>query len=255
MWEFSLNLTSQNFDLAKQLFLSIKEFASHIGGVVTSHEEHGYISILIGIKNSLKGEYESFLCKLLTEVICNKFKDEFLAEKLILPRHDKIGLIAFKTALLNFDKDTDYYIVQRCLTFDKNLYLESFYDFKLAPLKNKWNELVNLANENRDYLISNESFIDLLKFLIDNLDICQEEVDIIEEDDGYKLFIDNDEDNYKDKTLNEESLISSIIGLSPQKINLYCQNCNRATNLLEKLFDNRINVKNLSRGELQHFKK
>ncbi len=256
MWEFSLNLRSENFSLAKQLFLSIKEFSSSLSGVVTSHEEHGYISILIGAKKEYKQDYEHFLSKLITQTICSYYKSEFLSQNLILPRHDKIGVFAFKKALLNFDRETDYYIIGRSLDFNKNLYLESFYNFKLAPLKAKWAELVSLANENRDYLISTDSFIDLLKFLIDNLDICEEEVDIIEEPNGYKLYLGKEDDeDFANKVLNEEALISSIIDLAPQKINLYCHNNSSATNLLEKIFDQRINVTTIGSAAVQKINK
>ncbi len=258
MWEFSLNLRTENFSLAKQLYLSIKQFSEKTGGVVTSHEDKGYICILIGVKKALKQEYESFLSKIITETICTYYKNEFLNNNLILPRHDKIGLLAFKKALLNFDRETDFYIIQRNLTFDNNLYLESFYEFKLISLKSKWGELVGLANENRDYLMSTDSFLDLLKFLIDNLDIGEEEVDIIEEKDGYKLYLGKDDvynDDYSNKLLNEEGLISSIIDLAPQRINLYCHNNNNATKLLEQIFAQRINVTTIGNATLQTIRK
>ena len=247
MWEFSLNLRAENFNLAKSLFLSIKEFSAKIGGVVTSHEENGFICILIGVNKNLKEDYICFLSKLITQTICTYNKSEFLKQNLILPHHDKIGLLAFKKALINFDRETDYYIIQRNLNFDNNLYFESFYEFKLSGLKSKWAELVGLANENRDYLMSNDSFLDLLKFLIDNLDISGGEVDIIEEQDGYKLYFEEDDvysEDYQNKILNEESLISSIIDLSPQKINLYRHNNSNATELLEKLFVERKRKRN-----------
>lgn len=258
MWEFSLNLRSENFNLAKRLYQSIKEFSTQIGGVVTSHEDNGFICILIGVKKELRQQFENFLSKLITQIVCTFYKTEFLSQNLILPRHDKIGIIAFKKALLNFDRETDYYIIQKNLKFEKYLYLESFYEFRLTGLKAKWTELVSLANENRDYLMSTDSFLDLLKFLIDNLDICGGEVDIIEEKDGYKLYFGEDDvynDDYKNKILNEEGLISSIIDLSPQKINLYRHKDNSATSLLEKIFVERINVTTIGSSALQRFKK
>ncbi len=258
MWEFSLNLRSENFDIAKNIYDALKAFSSEFGGVVTSHEENGYIYILIGCKSELQENFQDFLSKIITQTICSSFKSEFLSQNLILPRHDKIGILAFKKALLNFDRETDYYIIQKNLDFNKNLFLEAFYDFRLAGLKSKWTELVSLANENRDYLMSNESFLDLLKFLIDNLDIGEEEVDIIEEQEGYKLYFGHDEiysEDYKNKVLNEEGLISSIIDLAPQKINLYQHNENNATDLLQKIFAPRINVTTIGTSAMKKFEK
>lgn len=255
MWEFSLNFRAENFNLANNMFNSIKDFASRIEGVVTSHEQGGFVCILIGADKKFQQEYEGFLSKLITHTICNHYKGEFLSQNLILPHHDKIGLLAFKKALLNFDRETDYYIIKRALSFGNELYFESFYDFKLSSLKAKWGELVSLANENRDYLMSGDSFLDLLKFLIDNLDICEEEVDIIEQQDGYKLFVGHDNEGLTNQILSDEGLISSIIDLSPQKINLYCLKENNTASLLERIFVERINVKNLNAYSIKKINK
>ena len=68
-----------------------------------------------------------------------------------------------------FDRETDRYIVSHNLMLKKSLHLESFYEFKLQKLRLKWSELIKLANENAGYLLCNDTFIDLLKFLIDLL--------------------------------------------------------------------------------------
>ncbi len=241
MWEFSLNLTDG--DLANFLTTSLKNTASVEGGVVTSHIQNGNNCVLIAVPMIKRERMENILTRLITEIICTFYKSSYLDKHLNLPTHEKIGLVAFKKALLNFDRETDYYIIQKNLTFDKDLYLDSFYQFRLGSLKSKWKELVSLANENRDYLISSESFIDLLKFLVDNLDICEREVSVFEEDNGYKICLDGEGEG---KLLNEEALVSSIIDLSPQKIHLYCNAMNKATNLLEQIFDQRIIVKTSS---------
>ena len=239
MWEFSLNLTSA--DLATRILTSLKCAISQIGGVVTSHSEGEGYSVLVAVKNARREEMERILSRQITQIICTHYKTSFLDKNLCLPSHDKMGVIAFKKALLNFDRETDYYIIQNNLTFDKDLYLESFYQFKLKSLKAKWSELVSLANENRDYLISAEAFNDLLKFLVDNLEICEDNVDIIEENNGYKIY--STDKQYQNLVLDEEGLICSIIDLSPQKITMYCSGVNSTSRFLENLFDQRIVVK------------
>ncbi len=244
MWEFSLNL--DNREPADMLFNSIKDLTTKLGGIVTSTCENGHTSIIIGMDESKREEIENYLSRAITQTICTYYKESFLDKYLFLPQHDKIGVVAFKKALLNFDRETDYYLVEKSLSFNKNLYIESFYEFKLKNLKAKWTELVALANENRDYLISADSFLDLLKFLVENLDICEDEINVIEEDNGYKIYLGCNEglqNDYNETVLNEEGLISSIIDLSPQKINIYCNGKNKATSLLEKIYEKRIVVK------------
>ena len=245
MWEISLNIKSENTVVANILYKSLLNSLQEMGGIITIDEDKNYISILVGVNEKFKQKAKSLITSCIIELICTNFKMAFLDNFLVFPRKDKIGMLAFKKALLNFDKETDKYIVKKYLVLDHDLFLESFYYFKLKPLQEKWAELVSLSNENSDYLVSSDSFIDLLKFLVDNLDICEDEISVVKEDNGYKIFtLENGQ--YQDKVFNEESIVSSVIDLSPQKINLYFSEPSSAINLLERIFEERITINNIN---------
>lgn len=243
MWEISLNIKAENFALANLLYKSLLNPIQAMDGVITLNEENGFVSILVGVGKQYKEEAKLIISTCIVELICTSFKMSFLDNYLIFPRHDKIGLLAFKKALLNFDKETDKFIVRKNLELGHDLFLESFYHFRLKALQEKWAELVSLSNENSDYLISSDSFIDLLKFLVDNLDICEDEISVVKEDDGYKIFTE-DKGQYQNKVFNEESIVSSVIDLSPQKINLFFKEPSSAIDLLERIFEERITINN-----------
>ena len=240
MWEYSICVNNSNKDLASFIYLSLKSYIEGLGGVATLYNG-GFTSIVIGIDELKKHKAQVYISKVVTKTICSFFKMQFLNENLSLSVKDEMGMLAFKKALINFDKETDFYIVSRNLTFDENLYIESFYNFRLKKLREKWRELIRLANDNKDYLISSESFYDLLKFLVDNIDISQDEIDIVEDDDGYRIFSGGEEDNIE--CLTKEGLVSSVIDISPQKINLYCKGENSATDVLKKIYEKRVNFK------------
>ncbi|MBE7073839.1 MAG: hypothetical protein E7379_01960 [Clostridiales bacterium] len=250
MWEFSLNFKSENFEVAKFVYNTLKQ--NEIWLYVTSYEANGNISIVMAMEDKYIDSGKSMLAGLITEIICTKFKSDYLNRYLFLPILDKVGALAFKRALLNFDRETDKYLVKRALVFSGSLYVESFYSFRLQSLQQKWEELVHLANENREYLLSRDSFIDLLKFLVDNLDICENEIGIIKEGEGYRI-INCENSFYTNKWLTEESVVSSVIDLSPQKINLYFQDSSYAINLLQRIFDERIIV-NSEKCKIKSFK-
>lgn len=245
MWEISLNIKAENIAIANILYKSLSKAMQEMNGIITIDENKNYVSILVGVNEKFKEQSKMLITSCIIELICTNFKMAFLDKFLIFPRKDKIGMLAFKKALLNFDKETDKYIVKKYLVLEHDLFLESFYHFKLKPLQEKWAELVSLSNENSDYLISSDSFIDLLKFLVDNLDICEDEISVVKEDDGYKIFT-LDQGQYQNKIFNEESIVSSVIDLSPQKINLYFNETSSAINLLERIFEERITVNNIN---------
>lgn len=252
MWEFSLNFKSENYEIAKYVHNCLQHSTKGMGGFVTSHEENGVISVLIAVENCFAERVKSQLTAVVVEVICSKYKADFLNCYLSLPMQDKVGIHAFKKALLNFDRETDKYIIRRALVLTNSLYIDSFYSFKLKPLQEKWEELVNLANENKDFLVSRESFIDLLKFLVDNLDICEEEISVVKEGEGYRI-INSANSYYTNHLISEEKVVSSIIDLSPQKINLFFSETSGAITLLERIFEERVCV-NSDHSNIKTFK-
>ncbi len=240
MWEYSLNIKEENKALASFVYNSMSKFVENNRGVVTSHEENGYIKVLIAVKSYFVDQIKSEVASLIIDAICYNFKERFLDRFLILRGLDEMGMGAFKKALLNFDKETDRFMVKKALILDGELYLESFFDFRLKSLQNKWQELVDLSNENREFLLSSESFIDLLKFLVDNLDICEDEISIFKENGEYKIFLNGE--NISISPVSEDNIVSSVIDLSPQKINLYFKESSKAIFLLEKIYEERITV-------------
>ena len=52
----------------------------------------------------------------------------------------------------------------------------------------------------------------------------------------------DDEGEYAGRIFNEEGLVSSMIDLAPQKINFYCERGSKTSELLEKIFDDRLNI-------------
>lgn len=240
MWELSIAVNSQNIDIAKFIYQTVKAQTSAYGSVVTCYEEFGQIFILIGCPIEEQARVSVLIERCIIKVVSNFYKERFLADNLRLPVHENMSLMAFKKALINFDKETDFYIISKNLELNKNLHLDSFYFFKLKSLRDKWGELITLANENSDYLVSNEAFFDLLKFLIDNLEVCEDEINVFEEEDGYYLKPSNEE--CSQEILSKEGLVSSLIELCPKKINLFCRSDDNTAGFLSKIFEERINV-------------
>ena len=239
MWELSISVASKNIDIAKFVYQTLKSQTQEFGAVVTCYEQFDNFYILVGCEILEQSRVSLAIERCVIKVICNFYKEQFLSENLRLPFHDVIGLTAFKKALINFDKETDFYLISKNLCLEKNLHLDSFYNFKLKTLREKWSELITLANENSDYLVSNEAFFDLLKFLIDNLEICEEEISVFQEENGYSIKTKNVE---QFSNLSNESLVSSIIELCPKKINFFCKSDDNTAGFLSKIFDERINV-------------
>lgn len=247
MWEFSINLTCDNLASGKYIYHKLKDLAAQFGSVVTSFECDGFMTIVVGCEQFDKVRMQYVINDILVYVICNFFKEKFLEKYINVPLKNEINMVALKKALVSFDKETDVHIIQKYLTIENNIFLESFFDFKLIPLKNKWLELVGLANDNSSFLICDDTYFELLKFLIDNLEVCFDQINIVEEGEDYKL-CDNSFCALSSGcgSLSDDMLIEQLISLCPRVINIYCdeeQSAQRpAIKLISRIFDSRVKV-------------
>lgn len=242
MWEFSIMLESDHAKVAKFLFNSLKKYVEEVGGIITSFEEAGLIHIVIACDNAEKTRLFYYVKSYITEAICSYFKNEFLRKNLKVNLKNKVSITAFEKALQYFDKETDRYLVEKYLNLEKNIFLESFFEFKLKILKSKWLELTKIANENSSYLLTDDTFIELLRFLVDNLEVSFDTLNIISDSDGYQLL----DENFKDATTSLKGdavwLIENVIALSPRKINIYTDTPSEELNLISSIYSSRTNI-------------
>lgn len=250
MWEFSINLSDKNIDASRKIYLALKDFCKEYGGLVTTYERCNNISILISAEKCDEKRFKHFIINQISEIICDDFKLKYLKEALTLPNLDDISKNAFMQALLSFDREADKYIVQKSLNLENSVDVEAFYHFKLTALKQKWKELVQIANDNKAYLSSNETLVELLKFLVDNLEMKNETVNLMQEEERV-LFYDSDFNLLKENSLKEKdidsTIISNLIALAPKYVNIYSgENFNNnLIKLLKQIFDKRINFLNI----------
>ena len=232
----SINLGSENAELAKYIYRSLSGVVEELKGVITSYETAGKISILVACSTMERPRLEYHINLTLSNAICTFFKQKFLEKHLSLPQKEGLELFAFKKALIFFDRETDRFLVAKFLILDKSIELESFFHFRLRALQEKWTELASIANENASYLLGEESFVELLKFLIDNIDFETDEI-FVRIDDNISL-LDRD-GNLKNSPQNfsRQDLVEFLLTNSPRKI--YWK-ATKADEFLEKIFSKRI---------------
>lgn len=255
MFEFSIVLNDNKVDEAKNICRELKKNTQTLGSVITSYSETDKIFIVLACEEIEKARMSFFVCDAIADTISTFYKLEYIEKNLKLHISDNVCLNAFKKALIAFDRETDKYIITHNLKIDDNIYIDSFYEFKLKQLRSKWFELIKLANENASYLLCNDTFIDLLKFLIENIEISSGLINVVKNDAGYILcdekFNEINTDNEEicllkkaEKQDNEVDLITSLIALSPRKINVYCDEYENSPTLtlISQIFENRVSI-------------
>lgn len=250
MWEFGINVSDKNIHISKKIYFALKNFCAEYGGLVTTYERCEKISILVSCEECDQNRFKHFIVNLISDIICEDFKLTYLNENLCLPNLDEISKNAFMQALLSFDKESDKYIIQKFLTLESSIDIETFFYFKLAPLREKWKELVQIANDNKAYLSSSETLVELLRFLVENLELKNDTINLTQKN-GKVLFYDINFNLLKTSDLSEKdidsTIISNLIALAPKSVNIYSSGTFNSglIRLLKQIFDKRINFLNV----------
>ncbi len=245
MWRYSIIVPKKFGQMVYRLKEVLKGKISSFTHAQIITDEGGYYKYFLILPLDKKDKLKSFILNYLSDNILSFYKKEFLTTSFNFSLTDELKMQSFVKALMCFD-----YLLDREYVFDqiKNydcVYVDSLYRFGLKKLTNKWKDLTKLANENYYYFKEEETFLQLLKFLISNIDYKTSFVNVYFEGDKYKFFDHNNNvinDYFLDfPSASDAYLLSSLICLSPQKIKLHFNlEGNYIEHIIYNLFDERI---------------
>ena len=235
----------------KPLFLSFwNKFERDISGFynicIGNTEET--IDLNFEIKDRKCDLIKARLCKDLMESAVLFYKEQYFDLHIGEGFSSKIERQALIRALAVFDKAYDINYALKNMAIDEKVNIRSYFQFRLAEIKLRWQEIAGLFQENLAYLLASDSCVELIRNLIE-----------ITENDIESVFV-NSFENYifiRDKNgvelcppisvLSSEFLdevVLQIIPLAPKSIYL-SENKDRYLGLENKLryiFDKKVVV-------------
>lgn len=246
-WEFSLKVSMPKSDYLLYIKDKVSGIVKNCKGVVTTIYSPTDVTLLIGTPVAQKMVLKPLLYSLIADVVICVYKKDYICSRFDFGVKNDLLYKSFVQALIAFDEEIDKRIVfQKLLPYD-NIVLQSFVDFRLKVLKQKWNDLVSLANDNYLYLLSGGNFLELMKFMLSNIESKEKCVEVDFDMEGkfnlksggkmieLPMLIKND---------NAENVVMSLVALSPKKITInespYLTK--EITGLLYELFGNKLEI-------------
>lgn len=188
--------------------------------------------------------FDNVFNDLVADVICTSYKNDFYQSKLKIKIKDSTLRRIFLKALVSFEVKEDRNVVLSVLERERFINLDGIYNFSISSLKEKWGEMLFLANNNSIYFSNEEIIYDLLKFLMEQNASNYSDIHVYKNKDGY--FYKDEYNNLIDicslivaDMSDELALIVSLISLSPRRIFLHLDNkINEETYfLISKIFE------------------
>ena len=231
----------ENETQAEGFKAKIFDYIKNRQGIVVSVLCLNYYAVLIAVQEKDKKDAFLFLKEKIAEIILLFYKRDYILNKLDFDKVKSDNMKVFLEALFCFDSDLDKEVILENLRFKNTLYFDSFINFALKFLKSKWDELISLANENVMYIVCEESFLELIKFLISNLEHRCYAVNVFSKKDCY-LLCDlegksiNDFMVEKNIVYDDTNLLTTLIALNPEKI-IFHYDDDIKESLIKKLYN------------------
>lgn len=231
---------------------NLKELKKHLlraindnNGIMTEMEDGSNYSLLVAYPDAQKEVFNKIICTELTRFFSYYFKIDFFKKNLVLKMLNNVYSEMFIRALSRFDQNLDIRDITLAIYEFNTINLQSFFYFRLTGMKRRWEELIKLTNENTVWQLSKQSFEDLLKFLISNLESQIDFVDIVINDKTTIIYDKNNNIITQKKIKAEFSkfwIVMALIKFSPKNINIQA-NENINLSLIDKFFDANIKLK------------
>lgn len=132
--------------------------------------------------------------------------------------------------LINYDKKSDTVIAGSLFQLSPKILLDSIYDFSLSRLKYRWDEVIQLVNENYLQLTQTVLFNELLRFLILNMDYRMPEAHVMVIDHQATIC----DQKLQPLPQNDEDIINALIEFAPRQIFIHTDT-NLAREIVERI--------------------
>ena len=237
MWEITIKTSLNNCD---NLDYINNMLLTHFNNKVIIGRFSGDVCAMsVATKKQNSKAVWDYLRKLLCDVYCTQYKASFLQQNISFLPQNSPYFNAFIKVYTYFDLELEHSIAYRLIKYMPVIFLESFFIFRLGCLKQKWQDLCDITNNNSSAFLSSDTFISLLKFLISNLDKKTDSV-IVSVKDNCFTYINKQNRQVIVGIKSEMETICSLIELSPIKIVLYGTQHTPLEQMISQLFDNCI---------------
>lgn len=245
MWEFCLYFEKGQIKFINKIKNRLQKVFKRYRGVVILFENENKLLVATGEDESTSIFVYKYLYNYITNIIYTHYKTLELSKIDARLFNNKTFEFIIKQILFCFDEEFDKSIIKQNLILDENLSLQGFYNFKLNELKQKWERLVELIETNSSLLKNYVVNVDLVRFLLSELNPKIESVCL--HHDGKKYFlrtIENEKLILDNKNFSQkqsfENMLKNLIFLSPKKIILCFDTKNKDFQIFKDVFAEKL---------------
>ena len=246
MREIALAVRVENKNIIDFLQTNLKNRMDFCKTIITNYCDNNFCYLLFACDEEFLRLGEDVIRDIIIDYIESVYKVNFMRKIIKNPMRDTLAFNAYVKVLAIFDRTTDENALKNIIMFNQTFFVDSFIEFRIAPLKSHWRNLAVLSSDNI-MLFRSGTFVDIIRFLINTMDNDVYKVKVVCDNENYKIY---NMKNKNDKVIkiaecdNELELVTNVLNCCPNYIDVYLttNTNNEAVSFLSNVFTNRLKI-------------
>ena len=228
MYEVTVSTPKKQNYLLERIFNNIADYLSQIDGthVTLQRKNRSYLSI--ACRDTFRQQMQCILQDEVATTLSLGYKNIFVRRLLDLDDANFYQNVLIDT-MCAFDHKYDAHQLAGIVDATSNIYIDGYYNFRMANLKRRWQNVVNMVLEN-DYLLEdNQLILEFLQYLLQSVDAKTQQLSICFDTDGYTLYDANGKvaqsmSSFSKESTAEQSALVNAICQNVQQLKVYHSN-------------------------------
>lgn len=245
MREIALASRVENKDIIEYLFVQVQSKLDFCKTIATSYIDKNFAYLLLAVEVEFVEPCEKILREIIIEYIESVYKVEYLTKKIKNKLSNTMAFNAYIKVLALFDKVTDQNALESIILFNQTFFIDSFLEFRLAPLKKHWDNLATLSSDNIA-MFNSGTFVDVIRFLLNTMESVVYKVKVVCDGENYSIYnMKNRNDKVKKIADCKDAmeLVINVLNACPTYVDVYVGNrSDEAVSFLSNIFTNRLKI-------------
>lgn len=248
MWELALACRRTNFYATDYIYNIINKYITDGKLILTKYNDKNFEYVLFACEWKDKSKYEPIIKQAIINYIVDDYKCNYLKKRIKLEALDNFSYDAYIKVLSLFDKSSDQKLLENLIILNQTFFVDSFIEFRISQLMDRWNELCDLAQDNSSYFVNSGTFLEIIRFLVNSMDTNCKKIKILCNEGAYSIY--HSADNIEEvvekigESYGKLDLISKVLSISPMNIDVYVTSSadDEAVGFLSDIYMNRLKI-------------
>lgn len=226
MREQTLSIDIENSYLLDYIENGINKALPLIDGVSARTNSSSRSYLAIAVQDVFARQINNLVRMLLLDVLAIGYKNIYLLSNMSIAKKNFVSNTLINSMSI-FDCTADKQYIVEQLEGSNDINIDGYYNFRMKALKYKWDEIIQLVNDNGAILTDIDVLSEFLLYMIEGLPRVINNLSVVLDDKSYYMF------DSKNNILSncylpiqsctvEESVMLDIIMNKPKKLTIFC---------------------------------